>query len=1184
MFIAYVQCGLCMRSLAERQSKAIVLVVIMLLSTTIHYEPVGQLTESLDIDYSSKSTTSTADVPVWRVGDKWKYAGTFDPTQLVIDSGVEANVGEINGDSITEVLSITEQNVAGIPTLVYTVRTSANFDKSGVSLDSFTGTAEIEFTQTEVLRVSDLASLRSDLDLFIEFTPSGISFLKQTVGDITISNTYTPPSENYDFPLRDGDRWVTTVTSTSQWSGSSDYITPFPAPTSDTNSSTYEVTNVGRPTNDFGQSINYGGCDHSYEITSFNSNGDEDGYTWFCPEARNFAWKHTEEDVGLTIDFRLKEYMPKDSAGVNIYNDPGVRDDCLAIDTESDVTALDTPIEVWVNASSATGCLASTSGVSLELRHEATGEVKSLTTAANGSAWTILNIGNKEDGSTTSNDWASHGLVAKTASGNIVGAKTITLDDNLVVLDLFADAERAIVTRNRDGELKQLNTLSGYNVLPGDQLIIEVSIQNNGITNSVPTDLRIYPPTGSEFNLPVPSLSTYEFYKTNFTWDVPDQQPIGNIPVSWEADPDELNSADANPNNDFAIIELFVGRLPTPEINHVTEQTQVEVFINASSSSDSDGGDVSCIFDIPYDDGTRSWAYTKVVSLSCQTNWTWFDDGNYPILVTVIDDERDEVEETLYANITNRAPLLEIRSMRSEARVEHPITLYAFANDSDSEDSFPGVVDVFWPDAQCMEGYYTKTCTTTAPTEGYHSFKAIGVDDDLAQTEAEINILFTNIAPHSTIINLYENGVIIESDEQQIWQLDEDQLVRIKGQAEDSVDDIEQLDHTWWPDNRQSDLIYFLEGRVTEFDMSWQTAGLHTIRLDVTDDDGATSSTNERWVNIRNVPPVVQPLDSILPIAEGQSITITGNSTDTQSDVNSLVKCWDVDPGIDSDGFGGASDDCDIIGDIFTYAWNRSGSHTVVYHVTDDDGATTSEVVVVEVVNIPPIVRLQTVQCRAYENCVLDARSTIDSLNDIAGLNYAWDTDINFDSNGDGIKDNDADLVGPRVEHVFKQEGKVTVKAMVWDENPEKPGSKQLIITVGPADRTILQDAGALLAGEEANPIAQLALALILILSLVLISRRRGNAAKAKTWERDELDDAFDSDGKLNSANRKPTSAPPGFVFDQALQMPPQESVTTDVSIDELLADPPIPATGLPDGWTMEQWKYYGHEWLNSQK
>ena len=228
----------------------------MLLSTTVNYNG-NQILDPISVlDTGEKSTSGPVDVPVWRVGDKWKYAGTFDPTQLVIDSGVEANVGEITGDSITEVLSITEQNVGGTPTLVYTVRTSANFDKSGVSLDSFTGTAEIEFTQTEVLRVSDLASLRSDLDLFIEFTPSGISFLKQTVGDITISNTYSPPSENYDFPLRDGDRWTTTITSTSQWSGSSDYITPFPPPTSETNSSTYEVTNVGAPANEFGQTIN----------------------------------------------------------------------------------------------------------------------------------------------------------------------------------------------------------------------------------------------------------------------------------------------------------------------------------------------------------------------------------------------------------------------------------------------------------------------------------------------------------------------------------------------------------------------------------------------------------------------------------------------------------------------------------------------------------------------------------------------------------------------------------------------------------------------------------------------------------------------------------------------------------------------------------------------------------------
>ena len=25
---------------------------------------------------------------------------------------------------------------------------------------------------------------------------------------------------------------------------------------------------------------------------------------------------------------------------------------------------------------------------------------------------------------------------------------------------------------------------------------------------------------------------------------------------------------------------------------------------------------------------------------------------------------------------------------------------------------------------------------------------------------------------------------------------------------------------------------------------------------------------------------------------------------------------------------------------------------------------------------------------------------------------------------------------------------------------------------------------------------------------------------------------------------------------------------------------PPLPETGLPEGWTMEQWEWYGHEWM----
>ncbi|MDP6334265.1 MAG: hypothetical protein QF479_06485, partial [Candidatus Poseidoniaceae archaeon] len=179
-----------MRETFTRHLVAFTLVVFLFLTTI---SPViNSLGQEPEKQETSKNSSNVADVPTWRIGDKWKYAGIFDPTQLVIDAGVSATVGEISGDAISEVLAISEQNVDGQNTLVYTLRTSANFDKSGVSLDGYTGTAEIQFSQTEIRRVSDLSIITSDLDLYIEFTPSGISFLKQILGDITISNTYSP--------------------------------------------------------------------------------------------------------------------------------------------------------------------------------------------------------------------------------------------------------------------------------------------------------------------------------------------------------------------------------------------------------------------------------------------------------------------------------------------------------------------------------------------------------------------------------------------------------------------------------------------------------------------------------------------------------------------------------------------------------------------------------------------------------------------------------------------------------------------------------------------------------------------------------------------------------------------------------------------------------------------------------
>jgi hypothetical protein len=48
-------------------------------------------------------------------------------------------------------------------------------------------------------------------------------------------------------------------------------------------------------------------------------------------------------------------------------------------------------------------------------------------------------------------------------------------------------------------------------------------------------------------------------------------------------------------------------------------------------------------------------------------------------------------------------------------------------------------------------------------------------------------------------------------------------------------------------------------------------------------------------------------------------------------------------------------------------------------------------------------------------------------------------------------------------------------------------------------------------------------------------------------------------------------------VIPAAATLPPPSSLAMAPGV------PPIPASGLPEGWTMEQWQYYGQQYLQQQ-
>ena len=72
----------------------------------------------------SKSYSSAVgeDLDAWRIGDRWVYETLFDVQQLIADSGTDASLNTLTGDTQVEVTDIADLNYNGTQTLVYLYR------------------------------------------------------------------------------------------------------------------------------------------------------------------------------------------------------------------------------------------------------------------------------------------------------------------------------------------------------------------------------------------------------------------------------------------------------------------------------------------------------------------------------------------------------------------------------------------------------------------------------------------------------------------------------------------------------------------------------------------------------------------------------------------------------------------------------------------------------------------------------------------------------------------------------------------------------------------------------------------------------------------------------------------------------------------------------------------------------
>ena len=1135
----------CEKSLHNHMRRTIASLILLILISTGPLTILSDVTPELPPEIEKKSETGAGagvyDVPSWRIGDKWVYETKFDVAQLIQQANVQASLNTLTGDTTMEVVDIDYVDIEGVTTLVYEVDIEGEFSSgnNGATFDGLTGRLEIEYEGTDFVRASDLSVWDSEFTLFVRFL--WLNLFPRTLADITFSTVYEPPREKYDFPLRKGDQWTSNYMSATNVSGDSDYfdVDTFSTPYLEDNT-TYQATKEGSPIED-GDTISYTGCTDSIKVESTNNTGTPTGFEWYCPAVRSYAWSRIVNSAGFQIDWLLKTYNPAQSVGYTETSSPGYRNTVIEVEPEFVATLPDANESVYGYMYNTAGDIVNRN---LQLRYEVQDLVLNPTTNSSGRVAEVINVGSIRDNSNSSDDWTSNGVILYDPVSKTIGVATIVIDLSVVGIDLVANTESVIVKRVRGNDTIFLTQSTGYNALPGDVLSLSVPAQNRGVLTSPATVMQVTDPDGNTIRGDIPALSPYTEGRVDLNWTVPENLGIGNQTLSFIVDPDENVTQDANRTNNQGYLDIFIGKAPIAQMN-ISDglYTFQNITIDASSSFDPDAGNVECFFEIQ--DGFR---VEYIDAPNCQTTWQWADDGDWQVTVRVVDDELDDAILTVNATVLNRAPYVNLTA--DVLIVQAGSTITFDASDSGDLDTIspPGQeLDITWPGTTCNDDIvFGPTCPVTMQEEGLFSMEVVVTDDDGVSVSSFLTYEVTNVAPTLQEMFFLIDGIPYLPDGDGTWTIDEDIVATLSIVGDDTLSDREDLLITWYPDDTDMNWTETTIGTNSEINVSWGTSGLKTIKVVATDDDGETSTEVLGYVKVNNIAPDLGVLPAQTSLFEDKVLYLNSTAIDF-ADEEDLMFCWDVMGDIDSDDNGILTDDCDIIGNQLIYSWSTQGVKTITAIVWDDDNASDMFSIDVNIVNQKPEAKITVendiLEITEGDSITFSGRESSDTPTDQSKLVYIWD-----DPNTQGAVQ---DGFGINYTIKFDTPGTYQVNLTVTDDDGKSStDTVEVIVTAKPTEGIFgLNNSTAIGGGMGV---------VILILLVIIVLRRRESSDDVMY----EKGDSAIWNSAIQPQVEAPMAAPQNTSFGQG---------------------PPIPATGLPAGWSMEQWQHYGEQYLQQQ-
>ncbi len=196
--------------------------------------------------------------------------------------------------------------------------------------------------------------------------------------------------------------------------------------------------------------------------------------------------------------------------------------------------------------------------------------------------------------------------------------------------------------------------------------------------------------------------------------------------------------------------------------------------------------------------------------------------------------------------------------------------------------------------------------------------------------------------------------------------------------------------------------------------LSFETAGIHRVTIRVRDgDDGLGEATDSMMVF--NTLPVAN-MSVPATVSEDDPFTLDGStSTDTSSDLPTLNYTWMI-----------SGDTVPKYGPMIDMSISDEGIYSISLEVTDDDGDASKISRNISVLNVAPTAIINGPSTGVEDEVLrFDGSSSVDTVSDIPGLVFSWDT------NDDSIPD----MFGREISISLKDEGDHRITLWVVDDD-----------------------------------------------------------------------------------------------------------------------------------------------------